>query len=63
MDLPALRARIAKLNPYQRRTRPPNADSFPAFVEGELRRIDTSSREVVQALQDLSDRLTALEGP
>jgi len=62
VDLPAIRSRIAKLIPYQRRVRPPIADSFPTFVESELRRVDTSSREVVQALQDLNDRITALEG-
>lgn len=60
MDLSAVRSRIAKMVPYSRRVRPAAADSFPTFMEGELKRIDTSSREIVQALQDLSDRLTAI---
>ncbi|WP_066766054.1 hypothetical protein [Sphingobium sp. CCH11-B1] len=60
MDLSAVRTRIAKMVPYSRRVRPGAADSFPTFVESELKRLDTSSREVVQALQDLNDRLTAI---
>jgi hypothetical protein len=62
MDLAALRDRVAKLVPYQRRLRPPNAESLPAHIDAELRRIDTSSRDIVQVLQDLNERLTVLGG-
>ncbi len=60
--LAALRSRVAGLVAFQRRTRPANAESFPPFVDAELRRIDTNSREIVQVLQDLDARLTALGG-
>lgn len=62
MDLPALRARAAALVAYHRRLRPTQTDSFPPFVDGEFRRLDTTTREIVQVIQDLNDRLTALGG-
>lgn len=62
MDLPALRAKIARLVPYTRRVRPGSADSFPPFMDQELLRIDTANRDIVQALKDLDARLTALGG-
>ena len=62
MDLPALRAKAARLVGYQRRMRPSVPESFPPFVDGELRRLDTANRDVVEVIKDLNDRLTALGG-
>lgn len=51
---------IAKLTPYKRQLRPSTPESLPKFLDGELRRIDTSSREIVEALQALDARLKSL---
>lgn len=53
---------IAKLMPYVRQIRPTNPESLPGFLDGELRRIDNSSRDTVQALKELDQRLKALGG-
>lgn len=50
---------IMKLVPFKRQLRPTTPESLPKFVDGELRRLDTSSREIVEALQSLDARLKA----
>lgn len=52
---------IAKLQPYRRQFRPASPESLPVFMDGELRRLGTSSREIVEAIQALEARIKALE--
>lgn len=61
MTISDMRAKVAALVPYARRIRPSQPDSFPPFMDGELRRIDTNSRDIVQVIKDLDARIAALE--
>lgn len=51
---------FSRLLPYRRQLRPAIPESLPTYLDGEFRRIDNSSRDVVQALQDLDERLKRL---
>ena len=51
---------ISKLTPYKRQLRPATPESLPPFLDGELRRLDTSSREIVEALRSIDARLKAI---
>lgn len=53
---------LSKLLPYSRQLRPARPESLPAFLDGEMRKIETSSRSVVEAISALDARLKALGG-
>ncbi len=56
----AVRDRLKKLLPYRRQVRPAIPASFPSFVDGELLRLDTTTRDIVGGLQALDPILEAL---
>ena len=54
-----LLARLARLAPYKRRVRPASATSFPAFMDGELQRIDQATTGIVEALKVAATAIAA----
>lgn len=56
----AVRDRLRKLISYRKQVRPPLPTSFPPYVDSELQRIDTTTRDIVAGLQALDPILEAL---
>lgn len=53
----------AKIKPYVRSIRPTMPDSLPRYTDQELDKIGRLTITLLQALQDLNNRIAALETP
>lgn len=54
---------FAKLTGYRKATRPVQPDSLPRFVDTELSRVSVVTADLIAHIQNLEERVAALETP